>query len=273
MKVTRTFKTTIPIDGKAIRCQIRRMSQGEVSAFRRAYERFSGASDLERRLAVRKPGEEMAQQAIARPRTFAEDLAADLLERAEPIAAAIRPALDTAGELEKTLVDLVSHLRALVPEQPEGQAFVLTDEEIAERRLDELKPEERARLEEAHARHEAERDAFVAESISAFVKVEPDQITAELEDGSEISVTTGAQLVDAFSSRADVLKTVVDMIRIENMLSESRKKALRSLFDSSASSSAPATEASGSAPETTAAPVAAKASATSEAATVSSATE
>jgi hypothetical protein len=241
------YPTQVPIDGTLIRITVNRLTVGEASAFRRAYDRFL-QKDSVRRVSIRRDGEEMQKQAVPRARTEAEAAAAVALARFDELSP--RPAI--APELQ----DVLAACRGLVPADPIDEAFVIPLDEIRRRRIAEMSVEERAQFEALEQREDDDVDRFLTETVSRFVSVEPGQLVeTDLASGEVSSVTTGEQLVGIFGARQDVLLGLVDMVRIENTIPEASKKALRSLFASSVSSSAPAKDPAGNGPAPTATPV------------------
>jgi len=97
---------------------------------------------------------------------------------------------------------------------PDG-AFVISDEEIQRRRLAELTPEQRAEYERYREDEEQHARAFVTKMIEQHVSVLPGQIEIEdLATGESRDVTTGAELVDLYGARPDVMTALLGAIML-----------------------------------------------------------
>jgi len=259
------YRTHTLIEQQRIEIQVARMTVGQASAFRRAYDTFSSAESV-RLVSTRQPGEEMEQRLVPRALTSAEIAAAEALAAVEDTGEPLAP-------LPAEVRAAITACRALVPPEPTKEVFVIPDTEIRRRRLAEMTPEAREAFDALDAREDALGDAFLTDTITRYVTVPPGQIEERDPDTGEVrAVTTGADLVRIFAGQSAVLLDLVNVIRIENALPESAKKAWRSLFASSASSSAPATDPVGNAPAPTAIAAAPKGSANPEAAMVGSVT-
>ena len=171
--------------------------------------------------------------------------------------------------------------------QPEGDeqetsakgVFVVSDEEVRRRRIQEMTDEPRAAfLAQEHVDASAEYD-FCVDTVRQYVRVapalRPDGTThrylMELEDGGEpFELRTGEDLVRAFGGSLKQLRQLTRAVFVENILGPQEKKLLRLLSDSKPSSSGPTPAAAGPTPDATAAPVASVASASLADATGSS---
>lgn len=240
--------------------RISRLTLGEVADFKRAYA-ANNVSQREsiRQISVRLPGEEMEQRPIAR------DMSADEQALAEAIAA-------IGVERTPAVEALVAAAKALVPDQPEGKTFVISDADIRRRRLAAMTTEERAAYDALVAAESDREVAFITDTITQFVRVEAGQVLAVDDDGAETSLTTGADLLRLFGAKVDDMRNLVTLVKMENEASVEQKKLWRSWFDSDDSSAAPAKEVPGSAPAPAVDSVEPKASAGPEDATGSSVT-
>lgn len=270
LTVPNYFKSQVLIDGELLRIHVARMTVNQASVFRRAFDKFSN-SEAVRLVSTRKDGEEMEKRAVPRDRTPAEIAAAEALARFDETRVPVG-----AGVVEPVTAEanaVIEACRALVPAEPVTEAFVIPLEEIRRRRITEMTPAERQAYDDLDAEEDAFADKFLADSIAAYVTVPEGELQeTDVETGAVTSITSGADLVRIFA-RIDqaILVGIVNAIRIENSFPESRKKAWRSLFDSFASSKAPATDPAGSEPEPTADAAAPKASVQAEDAMASSA--
>jgi len=158
LRVTRFYKTTIPIDGELLKVRIQKLTIDQWTRFVHEFERL-GKVFLKDKLDLR-------------PRSGEEDL---------------------------------------------------TAEEIAARRYGELSAEARA-AREVEELAEAERgNQFAKDVIAQYVTLEPDQVFDE--DANQY-LTTGAEMLEHFGSRPDVLRDLVAEIFLQNRLSEEDKKKL-----------------------------------------------
>ena len=141
---------------------------------------------------------------------------------------------------------------------PEEQAkdekgvYKLSDEEIKARRLLEMDEETRRQYDEMDEDEEAFSRTFLVETITNYIRVEPEQIFEETDGGEWKSVVDGAGLLRLFGGRQDILFQLLRAVRQENTLSAAAKKVLKSLSDSARSSVAQRMAAVGQKPEPTA---------------------
>lgn len=139
----------------------------------------------------------------------------------------------------------------------------LTDEEIAAKRYGELSVEARA-TREAEELTEAERgNAFAKEVIEQYVTLEPDQV---LDEDENRYLTSGADIIQHYGARPDVLRDVVAEVFLQNRLSPEDKKKLSLLRASLRISNEPKPDP-GTRPASTAEPVPSSATASAAAAT------
>lgn len=132
----------------------------------------------------------------------------------------------------------------------------------------------RLELEQSEAERDARRlrdDAeeafareFLVESVTKFVTVEPGQLYRRQ---SQAPITAGADLLQAFAARQDVLQELLSVIYVENCLSDDIKKKLKALSDSEPSSTPATPTAAGDRPAPTATPASDSDSAPVDAAT------
>jgi hypothetical protein len=101
---------------------------------------------------------------------------------------------------------------------------------VMERRLAEMTTEERAHYDELDAADEAFAKQFLMDAVTAHVRVLDGEMVDEDEEGTEVPVTTGAQLLKIYAGRADVLRQLLTCIWTENTMSANEKKVRRSLF-------------------------------------------
>lgn len=144
----------------------------------------------------------------------------------------------------------------------DGQTRMESDAEVLAR----LELESSAdATEERYARERADATfmaTFCAEAITQFVTVPEGQVQI---DGN--AVTTGAQFLDAYSNRDDVLKVALMEIHLQNTLTDQEKKVWASRSVSRPTSIASRQITPGGAQGSTAAPVSPKGSVLSEVAT------
>jgi hypothetical protein len=259
--IASTYNTTFPLsDAGELRIRIAKLALGPAMAFRRRYSATKTRESV-RRLSVRLPGEEMARRPVVRPRTEAEQALVAALD-------AVTLPDDAAAEL-RALVDAARAVAG--PEPTDEDTFVIPDEEIRQRRYAELSADAQAAWQRQVEQEEADEIAFLSEAITAYVSLEPGQVREATPEGDR-DIVTGEDILRVWGNKIDDLRALAALIRIENDLTDTRKKALRSLYGLGGSSPAPASEAAGNAPEPIVAPVDAKASAGSAAAMESSAT-
>lgn len=146
------------------------------------------------------------------------------------------------------------------------KAFVISDAEIRERRVSEMSVETRARYEQLLAEDQAAEIALLTLALTDFVRVVPGQITAHVGD-QEIDVTTGAQLLEFFGSRVDVLFRIVAALRARSLVSDDQKNGFGSPSTSRPSSRERDQTVTGDVPAPIAAPVSTMGSVTPAAAT------
>jgi hypothetical protein len=257
-----SYTTTFPLsDAGEVRLRIARLTLGQAMAFRRQYQATRERESV-RRLSVRHPGDEQAKRPVGRPRTAAE----------EALLAAVDAAV-VPDDVAPSLRAVVDAARRVVADAPTDDVFVVPDEEIRRRRLAEMTRDDRAAWTRLVEEEEAAEVAFLTQAIATYVALEPGQVSGTGASGETTDIVTGEDILRVWGNKIDDLRALVALVRIENDLSESRKKALRSLYGSGGSSPAPAEVATaGTALEPTAAPVDGKASAGSAAAMESSAT-
>lgn len=151
--------------------------------------------------------------------------------------------------------------RQLAGRQPDGpeqekdanDRYVIPEAQIRRRRIDELAGEAQKIFQAAAKEDEEFARAFMREVIPQLVSVPPGVFIVD-----EVEITTGAQLLDVFSARGDVLRQVVQIIWAENTLNENKKKAWKLLSGLQHSSNALHLEADGRALERIAASVGTK---------------
>lgn len=148
-------------------------------------------------------------------------------------------------------------------ERSEDGTYKVPIAAIAERRLKEMPPAQRAEYDRLDLEDETFVRRVLVESITAYVTVPEGQL--EEEDGT--AVTTGVQLLRLYAGRHDVLSALYQAIHTENTMSEAQKKLQRSLSALRRSWAKHVQAASGPTPEPAAAGVETAASAESEAAT------
>jgi hypothetical protein len=107
--------------------------------------------------------------------------------------------------------------------------YKIDAEEVARRRLVEMTDDERKRYDALDAEDEAFSKKFLAESIRQYVTVEDGELSYEDENGEEVTVRTGVQLLKLYGARRDVLAQLIRAIWQENTVSANTKKVWRSL--------------------------------------------
>jgi hypothetical protein len=115
-------------------------------------------------------------------------------------------------------------------EKKENGEFVIPLSAVMERRLAEMSTEERAKYDALDVQDEAFAQKFLVDSITAHVRVPEGEMVDEDEEGNEVPVTTGAQLLKIYGGRGDVLRQLLTAIWTENTMSAAEKKVRRSLY-------------------------------------------
>ncbi len=250
IRLTSYYPSEFPFeDFGVLRLRIARLDVDQAGALRDSYERLQ-ARDSERQISVRLPGEEQEKRQSARPRTTREQALIDAYQALTPAAA------DAAGQY----VDLVLAVERWAEETPTVPTFVVSDEEIRVRRLAEMSNEALAAWQALVRREEAEERAFIVQTITDYVTVEPGQLVLA-EAAGDRPLTAGADLVRYFGGRVLELRGLTHLVMVENQLSAARKKAWRSLWSSNGSSEASAKAHLGTEPVATAAAAETKGSA------------
>lgn len=151
----------------------------------------------------------------------------DLYQSAHPESSALVCRQESGPEQEKKLVTIGTQ---------EIPVFVVSDEEIRDRRIAEMSVEDQS---EYHDRVREEMDfalKFLKDTLTRYVAVEPGQI---IEEGPPVvDVTTGAQMLRLYGGRQEILGQLLTAVRTQNTWDEDSKKKWRSLFDSAHSSDA-----------------------------------
>jgi hypothetical protein len=106
-------------------------------------------------------------------------------------------------------------------------------------------PEERAARQQRDAEEEKFASDFIVHSLTAFVAIVPGQLYRR---GSTESLTTGADLLNVYASRSDVLQAALQNIYVENCLSDDVKKKLKEQSVSGATSTPSTLAVNGDAP-------------------------
>jgi len=124
--------------------------------------------------------------------------------------------------------------------RPNGLTPIVSDEEVAQRRLAEMTPDVRSAYDQAVKDEQAFEAQFCAEAIAAHIWLPPGvTITVQNEDGTEIVARDGAGLVSAFCGNYAMLVRLVQAVYEENVLSPGLKKKSRSQSGSTAFSPTP----------------------------------
>ena len=253
LSVQTYYPVTVPIDGEPIACRIARLSAREFFTFAKEFDRVSDPVS-ERKITIRVTDEELAKHPVPRARTRAEDAAQEALEE-------LRTGL--AGlENGAVLTGLLTHVEAALPPEPTSEEFVISDEEIRKRRLEEMTDVHRAAWEKTDAEDERFAASFIVDTVARYVTVEPGEI--EVDDAP---LTSGADLVRVFGGQTAALKALVRAVREENVLPTALKNAWRSARATTPSSNTPDLAVPGTAPGKTAASAEPKGSAPAAAAT------
>jgi hypothetical protein len=169
-----------------------------------------------------------------------------------------------------------AHKRALLIRTPgdeeqvgdDGKTFVIPDAEIMRRRLAELAPDARLAFDKAEQAAEDFAEGFIRRSLTDYVTVEEGEIEIT-ENGVARWLTKGAELVEFFGARQEVLRNVLAEVYLQNTASDALKNVWRSQLDSGDSSLERDPEANGARPEPPAESVKSEGSAGREAATAS----
>lgn len=242
------YDAQITIDGVLVDIIIARFGVTQFDAFMESYARLQ---DLPHRRALqtrKADGEEQEKHLVPRDATPDEQALAARVQ-------AYRARLDdlqlrnSESVALHTMREMLADLEAVASRPKQEEAFVISDAEIARRRLAEMTPEERAR----HDAQKREDDLFVTlfarTVVTEYVRVRPGQIRLTDEaTGEAIDLTTGEQLVEYFGSRTRLLVNLLHTVFVENTMTEALKNALRSRSASPRSSSAPEKAAVGPTP-------------------------
>ena len=260
------YPTTVALDGAEIDLRITRLAARDAFAFLKDFERAADPPS-ERSLIVRVKDDELEKRPVPRPRTAKEQAAADALvtlrECLKTSTHTFPLGDDVAHGRDQILLALLSEIEAALPEEAEGdEQFVLSDQVVRARRLDEMTPEQRAAWDVLDKADEQFATDFIVDTITNYVTAEPGQIEVDGQD-----ITSGADLVRLFGAHAGALKAMVRAVRDENVLPSALKNAWRSARDSRRSSTTSDLDLSGQTPAATATAAAPEASAPPAAAT------
>lgn len=252
VRIPRRYPMLLFHDTAALKVSIKRMTSDECAAFKRAYAQVLEPPS-QRRVLVRKEGEETAQQAADHALlTAAQDNLVTLI----------------GGDAERDLLAKPVALALLAV--PREAAYVIPDLEIAQRRYREFSDAERQAFDaERQAEQEAERAFYLAE-VPKYLEIDAGQMDVEEENGTTRPVTSGQQYVELFGARLDLLKSAAHVCLMANTLDDTTKKTFGSL-SASIGGSASSDPASGPRPDVPAAPAAPEGSAKPGAVTASTA--
>lgn len=264
----RYHPTSIVIDGRDIDIRIKRLNVNEFSDLSRKRQRMSEL-ESDRVALLRKLPDEFERHVP----TEAE--AEDFERRREELAAieaetsAALAAMDASDSpLGRGFVALLAYAAGMLRHIKPEAAYRVPDEEIRRRRLSEMSPEQASRHRALTDEEDQFAASFIADTIAAYVTVLPKQIAILDEDTHERTpVTTGAQLVQIYGGRVEIIRRLFNEVWQQNTLSPEIKNALRPRSGSTSSSLKPAREVGGLTPDGAAAPAASVASASSDAAT------
>lgn len=113
----------------------------------------------------------------------------------------------------------------------EGAAatFVISDDEVARRRVEEMSAERRAEFEQLQGDDNRHLDEFSARMIAAHVWVAPGfSLTVEDDNGEERAASSGEALAEVLAGNLSVRGALLGLIYSANSLTADQKKALRS---------------------------------------------
>lgn len=166
------------------------------------------------------------------------------------------------------------HLVGTGPNARDVEIFLVSDDEIRRRRIEEMAPEARAVFLAQEADDQADEYDFLVDTLRRYVRVDPSvRVHFEIEDQageiSRIELKTGEDLLKAFGGHRQQLTRLAAAVWAENNLSALEKKAWRSLSNSTRSSGPPPMGAPGARPDATVAPAGPEASAATAAVTAS----
>jgi hypothetical protein len=142
--------------------------------------------------------------------------------------------------------------------RPNGLTPIVSDEEVAQRRLAEMSAADRAAYDQAVKEDQDFEAKFCAEAIAAHIWLPPGvTINVQHEDGTEVTASDGAGLVSAFCGNYAMLVRLVRAIYEENVLSPEKKRQSRRPFGSTPTLPTPAAAVAvdGATPAAIAAPV------------------
>ena len=126
-----------------------------------------------------------------------------------------------------------------------GNLVYVTDfATLAEQKIAALTGDELARYKKAEADDIKEGRETLAWILAQFVTVSKGLIE-ELDDGSENTISKGADLARLFGARVDVLLKILEAVRVLNTLSAEQKKSYKSPFVSSPTSTEPSQDPPG----------------------------
>jgi hypothetical protein len=148
------------------------------------------------------------------------------------------------------------------------EVFVVPDDEVRRRRVQEMTPDVRAVFVEQEQADAGFEYDYLIRLVSEHFSVDPSQcVRFEVTAGETMDVRSGADLVRMFGGHRAQLLRLGMAIWAENNLSAQAKKNWRSLFSSTPSSTGPGKVLPGPRPVETAVPAALEGSAASAAAT------
>lgn len=253
--------TTVEIDGQTLQVRIGRFSVGNLSEYSRLETAMSESRE-DRLLLVRRTPEELER---ITPTEADTDEHGALLARAEGLEARA-----TTDGKDAFLLEVFSFVRSVVERLKPTERYRIPDDEIRRRRNQDLTPEQRVELAQYRQEEQDAYEAFLTFCIRDFVTIAPGQFEFEDEDSGDVTpITTGAQVLQFFGGRADLLRQLLHAVRRENLSTAEEKKAWRSRSASTRSSVARGPEADGPTPDGAATPAGTEDSAPSAAATAS----
>jgi hypothetical protein len=115
-------------------------------------------------------------------------------------------------------------------EKDEKGEYVVSLRTVMERRLTEMTAEEREAYDKQDAIDEEFSKKFLIDSVCAYVRVPEGALIDEDDNGNEVAVTTGEDLIRLYAGRGDVLRQLLTAVWTENTMSVAEKKVRRSLF-------------------------------------------
>jgi hypothetical protein len=211
------------VDLNPVAVTIARMTADDATAFRRAFAEILDPPSR-RQVLIRTTAEELAMT----------DTAHDLADKALADLEALVAGAVAAGTEDAEV--LASTVRLALLAVPRARAYVISDDDIADRRFRAMDADARAKYRDLQAAEAAEANQFYLAEIPKYLAINAGEIEVAEAAGAPTAITTGDQFVAVFGSRPDVLNNAAHVIIGANTLDERTKKTYGSLYASFVSS-------------------------------------